>query len=118
MTVFDAGPWVASVVAMPGAAGLAHVFALGFGSDLQAHTASVPEGPWTSATSLARCDLPTDDANGFCVGPVVHRELADPTRPRELPVTHGVRSAAADRAARAASRPEAYWPRLHWVRVP
>jgi hypothetical protein len=117
-TVFEAGPWISSVVALPGATRLAHVFAVGFGSDLQVHTAAAPEGPWTSATSLARCDLPTDDADSYCAGPVVHVELADPTRPGELPVTYGVGTTAADQAARAAVRPEAYWPRLQWVRVP
>lgn len=117
-TVFESGPWISSVVALPGAARLAHVFAVGFGSDLQAHTAAAPEGPWTSATSLARCDLPSDDDSAFCAGPVVHLELADPTRPGELPVTYGVGTTAEDQAARAAARPEAYWSRLQWVRVP
>jgi hypothetical protein len=112
-TVFDAGPWVSAVVALPGAMGLAHVFTVGFGSDLQTHRATAPEGPWSAATSLARCDLPGDDTHSYCAGPVVHRELADPTRPDELPITYGVGSTMVSPGA----RPEAYWPRLQWVRL-
>lgn len=114
-TVFDAGPWVSSVVSLPGTTRLAHVFAVGFGSDLQAHTATAPEGPWSAAISLARCDLPGDDPRSYCAGPVVHGELSDPARPGELPVTYGVGTTAADGAARASARPEAYWPRLQWI---
>lgn len=114
VTVFDAGPWVSSVVAVGGTARLAHVFAVGFGGDLQVHSAAAPEGPWTSATSVARCDLPAGDPMAFCAGPVVHEELVDPTRPRELPVTYGVGSTAPG----GPRDPLAHWPRLHWVRVP
>ncbi len=115
--VFDAGPWVSSVVPVGNTARLAHVFAVGFGSDLQVHSAAAPEGPWSAATSVARCALPTDDPDAFCAGPVVHLELADPTRPGELPVTYGVGSTAPG-GGPSAGRPETYWPRLQWVRVP
>lgn len=112
-TVFDAGPWVSSVVALPGTARLAHVYAVGFGGDLQVHTAAAPEGPWTSGTSVARCDLPPGREGSFCAGPVVHLELADPTRPHELPVTYGLGTTAAG-----GSDAQAYWSRLQWVQVP
>jgi len=112
-TVFDAGPWVSSVVALPGAMGLAHIFTVGFGSDLQVHRSTAPEGPWSAAASLARCDLPGGDAHSYCAGPVVQRDLADPTRPDELPVTYDVGSTMMSPDA----RPEDYWPRLQWVRL-
>jgi hypothetical protein len=103
-TVFDAGPWISSVTRSGDA--LRHVFAVGFGSDLQVHTASAPEGPWSSASSLARCALP-DDPKAFCAGPVVHEELADPTRPGELVVTYGVGTTRGGERA-----PADVWPRL------
>jgi len=111
--VFDAGPWISSIVPVRDPARLAHVFAVGFGSDLQTHSAVAPEGPWTPATVLARCDLPPGDPDAFCAGPVVHQELADPTRPGELPVTYGVGTTGAG-----GRPPESSWPRLQWVRVP
>ncbi len=114
-TVFDAGPWVSSVVPMGNTSRLAHVFAVAFGGDLQLHSAATPEGPWSAARSIARCDLPPDDPDAFCAGPVVHLELADPTRPGELPVTYGVGSTGPGSGS---ARPEPYWPRLQWVRVP
>ncbi len=117
-TVFEAGPWVSSVVRQPGTTRLVHVFAVGFGSDLQSRTAPEPQGPWTGAVSRARCDLPGDDRNAFCAGPVVHLELADPTRPSELAVTYGLGTTASDGGARVAANPGAYWPRLQWVQVP
>lgn len=114
-TVFDAGPWVSSVVPVGNTSRLAHVFAVGFGSDLRVHSAAAPEGPWSAGAPIARCDLPTDDPDAFCAGPVVHLELADPTRPGELPVTYGVGTTAPGGGG---ARPESYWPRLQWVRVP
>jgi len=113
VTVFDAGPWVSSVVALPAGMGLAHVFAVGFGSDLQAHRASAPEGPWSAATPIARCDLPAADTHSYCAGPVVHRDLADPTRPGEFPVTYGVGSTEPPPGA----APDSYWTRLQWVQL-
>ncbi len=117
-TVFDAGPWVSSVVPNGAAGRLLHLFAVGFGTDLQIHTASAPEGPWSPASRLAACDVPRDDSHAYCAGPVVHRELTDPTRAGDLPVTYGVGSTAPDIAARAAANPGAYWPRLQWLTAP
>lgn len=110
-TVFDAGPWVSSL--LEGAPGALHqVFTVGFGADLQARRASAPEGPWSSASSLQRCELPGDDPNAYCAGPVAHTELRDPTRPGEVWISYGVGTTAPDGAARARARPEAYATRL------
>jgi hypothetical protein len=89
--VFDSGPWISSVVARGN--GLLHVYAVGFGSNLETHTASTPDGPWAKGPNLARCDLPADDPKAFCAGPVVHPELSDPTR-SELVISYGVGSTA------------------------
>ncbi len=104
-TVFDAGPWISSVTRSGDT--LRHVFAVGFGSDLQVHTANAPEGPWSSATTIARCSLPAHDDKSFCAGPVVHEELSDPTRPGELVVTYGVGTTRSGERA-----PADVWPRL------
>lgn len=109
--VFEAGPWVSSVTAR--GAGLLHVYAVGFGSDLQTHGATKPEGPWTKGPSLGRCELPRSDANAFCAGPVVHPELADPTRPDEIVVSYGV-GTTSDRPL----SPDDGWTRLVWRRAP
>jgi hypothetical protein len=86
--LFDAGPWVSSVTARP-SGGFLHVYAVGFGSDLQTHVASKIEGPWEKGPNLGRCELPPGDDKAFCAGPVVHEELIDPTRPNELVVSYG-----------------------------
>ncbi len=109
-TVFDAGPWISAVVRRQ--SGLLHVYAVGFGSDLQTHVASTPEGPWSPGPTLGRCALPEADGKAFCAGPVVHQELADPTR-NQLVVSYGVGTT--DPAARARAAPDAYWPRLVWL---
>lgn len=108
-TVFDAGPWVSSVIERGGT--LRHVYAVGFGTDLQMHTASAPEGPWSAGQTIAGCALPSGDDQAFCAGPVVHEELADPTRPGEMVVTYGVGTLRPGERA-----PADYWPRL--VRIP
>jgi hypothetical protein len=107
-SVFDAGPWISSVVRRGDT--LRHVYAVGFGSDLQVHTASTPEGPWSSGATIARCDLPGSDDKAFCAGPVAHEELADPTRPGELVVTYGVGTTRGGERA-----PLDYWPRLQRI---
>jgi hypothetical protein len=107
-TVFDAGPWVSSVTASGSL--LRHVYAVGFGTDLQMHTASAPEGPWSEGRTIARCALPAGDAQAFCAGPVVHDELADPTRPGEMVVTYGVGTLRPGERA-----PTDYWPRLQRI---
>ena len=113
-TVFDSGPWVSSVVHDRASGSLLHVYAVGFGSDLQTHVARAPEGPWTGGASLGRCELPAGDPKAFCAGPVVHSELLDPTRPGEWAITYGIGTT--DGAARARARPEDYWTRLGWLR--
>ena len=113
-TVFAAGPWISWVGAAQPGAGLLHVFAVGFGGDLQAQRATAPEGPWAAATLLGRCDLASGDAHGYCAGPVVHLELIDPTRPALIPVTYGVGTTASP----APVTPDGYWSRLGWFRVP
>lgn len=105
--VFDSGPWISSVVARPN--GLLHVYAVGFGSNLETHTATTPDGPWAKGGNLAPCDLPGDDPKAFCAGPVVHAELSDPTRPSELVVSYGVGSTSPERGGRE------HASRLQWL---
>ncbi len=108
--VFDSGPWVSSVVTRAGG-GFEHVFAVGFGTDLETHTAAHLAGPWTAGAALGACELPKADAAAFCAAPVVHEEIADPTRPGELPITYGVGSTGTRTGV-----PDDYWTRLVWVR--
>jgi hypothetical protein len=114
-TVFDAGPWISSVVHDPASGGLLHVFAVGFGTDLQTHAAERPEGPWGAATPLSPCELPSADPHAYCAGPVVHSELEDPTRPGERAITYGVGTTATDGETRRREDPGAYWTRLVWL---
>jgi hypothetical protein len=107
-TLFGSGPWASSVIVA--GSGLLHVYIGDFGSELQTHVASAATGPWSSGASLGACDLPSDDPKAFCAAPIVHLELADPTRPGELPITYGIGGSGA-----AAARKEAYWARLVWV---
>ncbi|MBI2389321.1 MAG: hypothetical protein HYV09_06960 [Deltaproteobacteria bacterium] len=108
--VFTAGPWISAVTRAGGA--FTHVYTVGFGSDLQTHAASAPEGPWRDGPNLGRCELPAEDEHAFCAGPVVHDDLADPTR-NELVVSYGVGTTAKEGAR---ARPEAYWTRLARLR--
>ncbi|HSQ66540.1 MAG TPA: hypothetical protein VLM85_25140 [Polyangiaceae bacterium] len=108
-SAFDSGPWISSVVRTP-AGGALHVYAVGFGTDLQTHEAAAPEGPWSAGAGLGRCALPAADAKAFCAGPVVHEELCDPTRPGEWAVTYGVGS-----TGTRTGNPDDYWSRLTWV---
>ena len=110
--VFDDGPWISSVTrdAMsPGA--LVHVFAVGFGGDLQLQHGPQPEGPWSSASSVLPCAVPAFDDKSYCAGPIVHEELADPARPDELVVSYGLGTTGPQGAGTA----EDYWSRLAWV---
>ena len=110
--VFDDGPWISSVTRDALSAGsLLHVFAAGFGDNLQLQHAPQPQGPWSSASSLLPCALPAFDAQSYCAGPIVHEELADPARPDELVVSYGV----ATTGPLGAGTPEDYWSRLAWV---
>lgn len=111
--VFDAGPWISSVTRAAGG-GLTHVYAVGFGTTLEAHRASVPQGPWSDGPTLAQCDLPHDDASAFCAGPIVHEELADPTRAGETVVSYGVGTTSTTPSDSAG----AYATRLAWIASP
>lgn len=117
-TVFESGPWISSVVPDAASGGLLHVYAIGFGTTLETHLAPAPEGPWAAGASIGPCALPSGDAHAFCAGPVVHEELADPTRPGEIVVSYGVASTAPSAGALSAARPEDYWTRLVWVGAP
>ena len=95
---------------MPTAAGFAHVYAPGFGTTLGRDTANDVTGTWTSTPDFAACELPAGDPKSFCAGPVAHPELADPTRPGEMPVSYSVGSTGA-----IAGNPRDHWPRLVWL---
>ncbi len=111
--VFDDGPWISSVLPDPAHPNdLLHVFAAGFGDNLQIQSAARPEGPWGAASTLGACTLPGADAKAYCAGPIVHEELMDPTQPNELVVSYGVATTDPTRPAAGG----AYWSRLAWIR--
>jgi len=114
-TVFQAGPWISSVVPDTTSGGLLHVWAEGFGSTLQSHLAPAPQGPWAAGPTLAACDLPASDSHSFCAGPAAHPSRADPLRPGELVVSYGVGTTA---AAGTGSAPAEYTSRLQWAEAP
>jgi hypothetical protein len=116
--VFHDGPWIASVVPDALSGGLLHVYIGGFGSALQTDTATAPEGPWTPSSSIGACALPGGDMNAFCAGPVVHEELADPTRPGEVVVSYGVGTTATNQDALTSADPLGYWTKLAWLSAP
>jgi hypothetical protein len=104
---FVAGSWNSSVVAIP--SGFRHVYIGDFGNRLVSQEAASPLGPWSDGPDLGPCDLPSDDT-AFCAGPIVHTEIADPTRPGELPITYAVGVAPNKK-----SGPDAeYGPRMVW----
>jgi hypothetical protein len=107
--VLHSGPWVSSIVRE--GLGWLHVYASGFGTTLETHRATDLTGPWARGSALAACDLPRDDAHAFCAAPVVHEELADPTRPGERVISYGVGTMSSTRS----TDPAAYWSRLEWV---
>ena len=113
---FEQGPWLGSVTARPN--GFLHVYAVGFGTDLQTHVASSFDGTWTSASNLAHCDLPKGDPKAYCAGPVVHEEMANPSFPSGIVVTYGVGTTAPNGAQLRAQNPDDYWPRLTWKTAP
>ena len=116
-TVFTSGTWTSAVVPVAGSGSLVHVFIGDFGSTLQSQVATAPEGPWTDGPALSACDLPASDTQSFCNAPVVHEELADPTRPGEAVVSYDVSTLATDAGALASARPQDYWPRIVWAPV-
>ncbi len=117
-TVFSAGSWTSAVAPAAGGGSLLHVFVADFGSTLASHVATAPEGPWTDGAALGTCDLPASDTQAFCESPVVHEELADPTRPGEVVVGYDVSTLATDAGALASASPHDYWPRLVWAPAP
>jgi hypothetical protein len=114
--LFEAGPWLGSVVPRPN--GFLHAYAAGFGSDIQAHASSGIEGPWTKASNLHHCDLPAGDPKAYCAGPVIHEEMANPASPAGIVITYGVGTTAPNGAQLQATKPDDYWPRLAWVQAP
>jgi hypothetical protein len=96
------------VAAQPG---LRHVYIPDFAREIDTHVASVATGPWSDGPSLGACDLPSDDPHAVCAAPIVHEELADPTRSDEFAITYGVGSTGPHTGAA-----DDYWPRLVWVR--
>jgi hypothetical protein len=119
-TVFSSGPWISSVVAgAGGAAGtFLHVYAVGFGSTLETHTAASVVGPWSDGPTLGACDLPTNDSKSFCAGPVVHEELMDPTRPGEIVVSYGLGTTGSPAPTTTGTLSTSYWTRLAWETLP
>ena len=53
--------------------------------------------------------MPADDSGAFCTGAVQHPDAAPPG---ELALSYGIASLSPDAAARVATAPERYWPRL------
>lgn len=107
-TLFGSGPWTSSVVAT--SSGFRHVYVAGFGTTIQSHVAASVTGPWSAGPDLAACDLPSGDPKAFCAGPIVHLELADPTRPNELPIGYGVGTTGTP-----SPNPDDSWTRLIWT---
>jgi hypothetical protein len=105
---FVSGPWTSSVNGRPG--DYRHVYISDFGDQLSSQRAASPLGPWSDAPGLGSCDLPQGDAHAFCAGPIVHTDIADPTRPGELPVTYGVGTTGMQ-----AGDASGYWPRMVWI---
>lgn len=116
--VFGSGPHRSAVLADPRGEGFLHVFAIGFGDRILVQRAPAPEGPWQEAVTLRACELPADDPDAFCAGPVVHRELGDPLEPDVLHVGYSIGTTAPDGAARRARDRTAYWPRIVRAALP
>jgi hypothetical protein len=114
LPVFDAGPWRSAVTRLSDGRYL-HVFSVGFGTNLEAHVAPSPEGPWSDLGVIAACDLP-DDPEAYCAGPAIHEELADPLAPGTIVVSYSVGSQTPGWGERARENPAEYRTRL--VRVP
>jgi hypothetical protein len=108
LVLFESGTWLSLVVPAP--AGLRHAYIEDFGGELLSHVAPVATGPWSDGPSLGKCELPSGDPRAFCAGPVAHMDLADPSRPSEVPITYGIGT-----TGTSTGDPEDYWPRLVWV---
>ncbi len=117
-TGLKSGPWISTVAEDAGSGGLLHVFIGGFGSSLQTQTASSPTSTWSAPAPLAACQLPSIDGDAYCAGPILHPELADPTRPGEVVVSYEIGSTAQNQGALMSQDPQGYWPHLVWVTAP
>ncbi len=106
---FESGAWSSSVAPVPG--GFRHVFVGDFGHELLSQVAESPLGPWREGPSLGACVIPHDDDHGMCAGPIVHGEIADPTRPGELPIVYGLGTTGTP-----TGHAIDYWTRLVWVK--
>ncbi len=120
LTMFDSGPWISSVISTPDGSSTSflHVYASSFGSTLETHTSAAVAGPWSSGPTLAACDLSGAGPKAFCAGPVVHTELADPTRPHELVISYQVGTTARRPAPVLGTLADADGSRLVWVSRP
>jgi hypothetical protein len=87
---FQSGTWQSSVTQQQNT--FRHIYIVAYGTSIEAHSAPTLLGPWTETAGYGDCDLPSGDPKAFCAGPVVHPDLADPTRPDELPVTYAIGS--------------------------
>ncbi len=114
--VFGSGPHRGPVFADPRSGVFVHVYVIGFGDRVEITRAPRPEGPWSTTTVLTRCELPDDDPDAYCAGPVVYLDRWDPFAPGELLVGYSIGTTAADGERRRREDPRAYWPRI--VRVP
>lgn len=110
--VFGSGPHRGPVFADPRGDGFVHIYAIGFGSTLEIVRAPAPQGPWSSATTLAPCELPADDPHAYCAGPVVYLELWDPFARDELIVGYSIGTTAEDGDRLRAADPHGYWPKV------
>ena len=107
-SVFESGRWTSSVIHAPG--GFRHVYIADFGGEVLSQVATSVTGTWTESPSLGACDLPTGDAHAMCAGPIAHMEIADPTRPGEIPIAYGLGTTGTPVADA-----DAYWTRLVWL---
>jgi hypothetical protein len=70
------------------------------------------------SSTIGPCQLPPGDSHAFCAGPVVHQELADPSRPGEVVISYGVGTTAQNQDQLRAAAPLDYWTRLVWAMAP
>lgn len=114
VVVFGSGPHRGPVVRDP-RGGFVHVYAAGFGRSIEITRADRPQGPWSPPTTLLACDVPPDDPDSYCAGPIVHLELFDPLHPNRIVLSYAIGTTAPDGLERRTADPLAYWPRT--VRV-
>jgi hypothetical protein len=118
-TGLKSGPWISSVTGdSSSTGGLLHVFIGGFGATIETQLANGPTGTWSAPAPVVDCALPSTDGKSYCAGPMLHPELADPTRPGEIVVSYEIGSTAANQSALMSQDPQGYWPHLVWVTAP